>query len=104
MAQNLQRKHKSKAPVYTAAAPFCSITYVKDHLKTHSLAAHLRWLAAVQSVQRKDGLACLTPKAGLVTAESVERVSRQIGKTQKAACEIQGAGIAVHVSCDIPRI
>src|SRR4051794_24754754 len=27
-------KQKSKAPVYTATAPVCSATYVKEHLKT----------------------------------------------------------------------
>src|SRR4051794_9604874 len=49
------------------------------------------------SVQRKNSLAGLAPKSGFVTAQSVKRVARQIGQTQKTLGEVWRAGVRIRL-------
>ena len=45
-------------------------------------------LPAVQGVERKQNLACLTPKVCFVAAQPIEGEVGQIGQTQKALGEL----------------
>ena len=48
------------------------------------------WLAAVETPQREQDLTRLAPKRGLIAAQPVEGIGRQIGQADKGACEIVG--------------
>ena len=46
--------------------------------------------AAIQGIERKQGLANLAPEGRFISAEAVERVVGQIGEAQKATREFGG--------------
>jgi hypothetical protein len=48
----------------------------------------LLWFATMQCIESKQDLSGLAPKDCLIPAQPVERVARQIGKTQKATGEV----------------
>jgi hypothetical protein len=56
----------------------------------HTESYSLPWLAAVPELQRKQNLTRLSPERGLVTAEPVEGVCRQIRQADERACEVVG--------------
>jgi hypothetical protein len=56
------------------------------------LAPSFLWLKTVQCIERKQDLACLTPKGCFIAAEAVERAAGQVGEAQEAAREV-GSGI-----------
>jgi len=47
-------------------------------------------LAAVEALQGEQDLARLAPKRGLIAAQPVEGIGRQMGQANKGACEIVG--------------
>jgi hypothetical protein len=46
------------------------------------------WLAAVETLQRKQNLTRLAPKGRLIAAQPVEGIGRQVGQANKGACEV----------------
>jgi hypothetical protein len=48
------------------------------------------WFAAIQGIKRKQDLTGLTPKGCLIAAQAIQREVGQVGKTQKATCELDG--------------
>ena len=53
-------------------------------------APSLLWFATIQCIESKQDLAGLAPKDCFIPAKPIERVAGQIGKTQKATCEVGG--------------
>ena len=48
----------------------------------------LPWLALVETSQREQDLTSLTPKRGLIAAQAVEGIGRQVGQADKRAGDI----------------
>ncbi len=53
-------------------------------------ASSILWFATIQCIESKQDLAGLAPKDCFIPAKPVERVTGQIGQTQKATCEVGG--------------
>jgi hypothetical protein len=53
-------------------------------------APSIPWFAAIQGIKRQQDLAALAPKGCSISAEAVEHVVGQIGKSQKASRELGG--------------
>jgi hypothetical protein len=59
--------------------------------RTHSDSAWSQsfpWFAPAEALQREQELTSLTPKRGLIAAQPVERIGRQVREADKGACEI----------------
>jgi hypothetical protein len=61
------------------------------YIVSKSVMAHsLLWFTPIQCIEREENPTGLTPKCGLISAETIECKIRQIGQTQKAAGELDG--------------
>jgi hypothetical protein len=60
------------------------------HFIDTEAASSFLWFATIQGIEGKQDLANLAPKGCFIAAQAIEREVGQIGKTQKAARELNG--------------
>jgi hypothetical protein len=46
------------------------------------------WLALIETSEREQDLTSLPPQRGLIAAQPVEGIGRQVGKSDKGTCEV----------------
>ena len=68
---------------------------VLDDYRRRGSSIFVLWLAAIQGIERNEGLANLAPKGSFIAAEAIEREVGQISKTQKATRELNASGLMV---------
>jgi len=64
------------------------LAFLRKSVASRSQPKPLPRLAAVETLQREQDLTRLPPKRGLIAAQPVERIGRQVGQADIGACEI----------------